>query len=78
MDIPLPTDTIAQTLIGLREVSAFKSEGQDCNLEKGDGEIERIHISSGDAKGEVESATLEGEEKGESVLEVSSQDEILM
>ena len=54
------------------------SEGQDCNLEKGEIESERSPISSGGAKCELESTTLEGEEKGESMSDVRFKDEILM
>ena len=61
MNIPSPIDIIAQTLIRLREGSAFESEGQDCYLTKGEEESDRIPTFSGEAKGEIESATLEGE-----------------
>ena len=39
---------------------------------------ERTPTSSGGAKGEDEGTTLEGEEKGEQLRDVSFQDEILM
>ena len=57
MDIPSPTYIIDQTLIGLREGSAFVSEGHVCSLIKGEEESERILTSPGDAKGEFESST---------------------
>ena len=46
--------------------------------EKGEHESERTPTSSGGAKGELESTTLEGEEKGEAESDVRFQDEILM
>ena len=48
------------------------------DLEKGEAESERTPTSSGGAKGEHESTTLVGEEKGEELRDVSFQDEILM
>ena len=47
------------------------SEGQACDLAKGELEGERTSISSEGAKGEQESSTLEGEEKGEKMRDVS-------
>ena len=78
MDIPSPSELITQTLIGLREGSDLLSEGQDCNLEKGEAESERTSTSLGGAKGEIKSTTLEGDEKGEAMIDVRFQDEILM
>ena len=78
MDTSSPTELINQVLLGMREGSEFLSEGQACDLAKGELESERTSISSGGAKGEQESSTLEGEEKGEEMRDVSFQDEILM
>ena len=63
MDIFSPTTLINQVLLEMREGSAFLSEGQACDLAEGDLEGERTSISSGGAKGEQESSTLEDEEK---------------
>ena len=68
MDTPSPTDIIVQTLLGLRKVSDYESEGHDCNLTKGEEKSERILTFSGDAKGEIEGSTLVGDEKGERVI----------
>ena len=78
MDTSSPTTLINQVLIGMREGSAFLSEEQACDLEKGEIEGGRTSISSGCAKGEQESSTLEGEEKGEKMRVVSFQNETLM
>ena len=78
MDIPSPSDIIAQTLLGLREWSDYESERQDCSLAKGEQECERIPTFSEGAKGEVESSTLASEENGEAEVDVRFQDEILI
>ena len=52
--------------------------GKDCNLEKGEAESERTPTSSGGAKGEIKSTTLEGDEKGEEMSDVRFHDEIMM
>ena len=62
----------------MREGSEFLSEGKASDLAKGELESERTPTSSGGSKGENEGTTLEGEEKGEQLREVSFQDEILM
>ena len=56
------------------------SEGQVCNLEKGEdeSESERTPTSSGGAKGELESSTVESDAKGEQLSDVRFQDETLM
>ena len=41
MDTPSHSELITQTLLGLREGIDLLSEGQDCNLEKGENESER-------------------------------------
>ena len=91
MDIPSPSELISQILLGLREGRDLLSEGQVCDLKKGEDESERTPTSSGgaegelesstlegDAKGELESSNLEGDAKGEHMSDVRFQDEILM
>ena len=69
MDTP-PSEIIAQTLLGLKEWSELESERHDCILVKGEEMSERTPTSSGGAKGEIESTTLEGEDKGEAEIDV--------
>ena len=52
MDTSSPTSLINQVLLGMRGGSAFLSEGQACDLEKGELEGERTSISSGGSKGD--------------------------
>ena len=70
MDISSPTEIISQILLGLREGSDIVSERQASDLAKGEAESERTPTSSGGAKGEHESTTLVGDEKGEELRDM--------